>query len=136
MHIHYSVSGAIRNEIIYATQNLLARKLGVEVIVAPFTHHLAICLRISIALPIMRKGRGLWKMYIAVIIGNVCTEKFRIIWGCLQRQKGYFADSTEVLEDNSDANRPDGEKLTIYYILQTNRRLVDRTVYCLRDEEG
>jgi len=86
MHIHYSVPGAIQNEIIYATQELLARKLGVEVIVAPFTDHLAICLRISIALPIMRKGRGLWKMDSAVIIENVCTENFRTLWGCLQRQ--------------------------------------------------
>ena len=56
---HYSASGANKIDPIYATRELLERKLGVKAIVAPFTNHLAVCLRISIDLPIMRRGRGL-----------------------------------------------------------------------------
>jgi len=70
VYTHYSVSGANLIDRIYATHDLLARKLGVEAIVAPFTDYLAVCPRISIDLPIMRMGRGLWKMDSAVI-----TEK-------------------------------------------------------------
>jgi hypothetical protein len=83
VYTHYSVSGTARINRIYATQELLTRKLGVEVIVAPFTHHLAI-----------RMGRGLWKIDSAVLIENAYKEKLITLWGSLQRQKRYFADST------------------------------------------
>jgi len=56
---HYSASGANKIDPIYAIRELLERKLGVKAIVAPFTNHLAVCLRISIDLPIMRRGDGL-----------------------------------------------------------------------------
>ena len=65
-----------------------------EATVAPFTDHLAVCLRISIDLPIMRRGRGLWNMDSAVITENAFTEKLRTLWGQLQRRKGYISDLT------------------------------------------
>ena len=77
---YYSVSEATRIDQIYVTEELLMRKRGVEVIVAPFIDHLAVYLRISIALPIMRMGRGLWKMDSVVIIENAGTEKSRTVW--------------------------------------------------------
>jgi len=92
VYTHYSAPGATRIDGTYATRELLERKLGVEAIVAPFTDHLAVCLRISIDLPIMRMGRVLWKIDSAVITENACTEKLRTLWGQLQRQKGYFPD--------------------------------------------
>ena len=55
VYTHYSASGTTRIDRIYSTRELLERKLSVENAVAPFTDHLAICLRISIDLPIMRK---------------------------------------------------------------------------------
>jgi endonuclease/exonuclease/phosphatase family metal-dependent hydrolase len=59
VYTHNSAFGATRIDGIYATRELLGRKLGVEVIVVPFTDHLAVCLRISIDLQIMRRERGL-----------------------------------------------------------------------------
>jgi len=94
VYTHYSASGATRIDRIYATRELLERKLGVEAIIAPYTDHLAVCLRISIVIPIMRRGRGLWKMDSAVITENASMEKLRTLWGQLQRQKGYFPDLT------------------------------------------
>ena len=70
VYTHYSVSEATRIDQIYAIRELLERKLGVDAIAAPFTDHLAVCLRLSIDLPIMRRGRGLWKMDSAVITEN------------------------------------------------------------------
>ena len=88
------MSGKTRIDQIYPTQELLARTLDIETVVAPFTDHLAVCLRISIALPIMRMGCGLWKMDSAIITENTCTEKMRTLWAQLQRQKGAFSDRT------------------------------------------
>ena len=89
-----SASRATRIDRIYATRELLERKQGMEAIVAPFTDHLAVCLRISIDQPIMRRGRGLWKMGSGVITENACTENFKTLWGQLQTEKGYFPDLT------------------------------------------
>jgi len=61
VYTHNSTSEATRIDLIYATRELLERKLGVETIVEPFTDHLAVSLRISIDLQIMRRVRGLWE---------------------------------------------------------------------------
>ena len=38
----------------------------------------------------------------------------------------------KILDDNNDADGPDGDQLTIYHIFQTKRRGAERTIYCLR----
>ena len=177
-----------------------------EAIVAPFIDHLAVCLRISIELPIIRRRRGLWKMDTAVIAENAWREKLGTLWGQLQRQKGCFPDLTmwwdrlckkkirqlyqreqaerrrdhcmmenhlyecmydvlqrpgpsdqmlpalkrlkakivrlhsrrlqKILNDNNDADRPDGDQLTICHIFQTKQRRAKRTIYSLRAGTG
>jgi len=42
----------------------------------------------------------------------------------------------KILDDNNDADRPDGDQPTIYHIFQTKRRRAERTVYFLRDGTG
>jgi len=42
----------------------------------------------------------------------------------------------KILDDNNDADRPDGDQSTIYHILQTKRRRAEWTIYCLRDGTG
>ena len=39
----------------------------------------------------------------------------------------------KILDDNNDADRPDGDQPTIYHIFQTKRRRAERTIYSLRD---
>jgi len=46
VYTRHSAYGATRIDRIYATRELLERQLFVEAIVAPFTDHLAVCLRI------------------------------------------------------------------------------------------
>jgi hypothetical protein len=84
-HTHYSVAGATWIDRIYATQEVLARKLGVEAVVAPFTDHLAVCLHISSNLPVLLRGRGLWKLDSTVLIKHNCTEKLCYLWEHLKR---------------------------------------------------
>ena len=64
---HCSVSGATRIDRIYASQQLLARKLRVEAVAEAFTDNLAVCLRMSVDLPILRAGRSLWKLGSAIL---------------------------------------------------------------------
>ena len=42
----------------------------------------------------------------------------------------------KILEENRDANRPDGDQPTIYHIFQTKRLPAERTIYSLRDGTG
>ena len=42
----------------------------------------------------------------------------------------------KILDDNNDADRPDGDKQTIYHIFQTKWRHADRIIYSLRDGTG
>jgi hypothetical protein len=42
----------------------------------------------------------------------------------------------KILDDNNDADRPDGDQPTLYHIFQTKRRRAERTIYFLRDGTG
>ena len=46
----------------YVSPDLRNRKIGVETVMAAFTDHLAVCLRITLDAPLLRRGRGRWKM--------------------------------------------------------------------------
>ena len=65
-----------------------------DAVAAAFADHLALCLRMSIDLPILRRERDLWKMDGAILTDNTLMEKFRTLWVQLKRQKGLFSDST------------------------------------------
>jgi len=75
VHTHISRSGASRLECIYSTKELNSRKQGVEVVPVAFTDHLAVCLRLSVELPILRTGRGMWKMDNDVLTEITGTNK-------------------------------------------------------------
>jgi endonuclease/exonuclease/phosphatase family metal-dependent hydrolase len=61
-YTHYSPMGATRIDRIYTTKELSTKKVGIETVAAGFTDHLAVILRLSVEVPIIRRGRGLWKM--------------------------------------------------------------------------
>jgi exonuclease III len=96
VYTHYSVSGVTRIDHIYASQEVSARKLGVEAVAAEFTYHLVVCLRMSVDIPKMQRWRGLWKLDSAILMENRCKERLCTQWEQLKRQKGLFPDSTVV----------------------------------------
>ena len=59
---HYTPLGESRLYRLYASPNLRNRKIGVETVMAAFTDHLAVCLRMTLDAPLLRPGRGRWKM--------------------------------------------------------------------------
>ena len=69
----------------YVTKELNSRKRGVETVAAAFPDHLAVCLRLASELPILRTGRGMWKMDNDVLTEITGTNKMRTLWERLQQ---------------------------------------------------
>ena len=92
-YTHISAYGASRLESTYVTKELNSRKQGVEVAAAAFTDQLAVCLRPSSELPIMRTGRGLWKMDNDILTAITGWNKMQTLWEELQRQKRHYPDT-------------------------------------------
>jgi len=57
-YTHYSVGSAARLDRIYISSDLLRRKQEMETLAAAFTDHMAVCLRMTVEEPIMRRGPG------------------------------------------------------------------------------
>jgi exonuclease III len=62
IYTHYKPHGAARLDRLYMPKNLSSQKTGVETLIAPFTDHLAVILRITLQAPLARRGRGSWKI--------------------------------------------------------------------------
>jgi exonuclease III len=58
MYTHYTTTGASRIDRIYATINIMSKKLGVEIVAAAFPDHHAVILRIAISATLTLCGRG------------------------------------------------------------------------------
>jgi len=56
----YALTGASRIARIYISNNLKSKTKGIETVVAAFTDHLAIVLRLSIDAHFSSRGRGYW----------------------------------------------------------------------------
>ena len=72
---HYSATGTTRIERIYSRKELSTRKIMVETMAAAFTDHLTVILRMSVEVPIVRRGMGFWKMNISILDEEVFKEK-------------------------------------------------------------
>jgi len=57
-YTHHFNNGATRLDRIYTTRELLAKKIGIEILAAAFTDHHAVMLRIAVDTPILRMGTG------------------------------------------------------------------------------
>jgi len=67
MYTHYTTTGASRIDRIYATRNIMSKKLGVETVAAAFTYHHTVILRLTISAPLTKRGRGYWRMNVAIM---------------------------------------------------------------------
>lgn len=77
VYTHYSVAGAKRIDRIYDTRELICKKQGMETIAVVCTDHLAVCLRLTVDVPIVRLRHGFWKMDNALLDDNTITEQLR-----------------------------------------------------------
>jgi len=93
-YIHYSISGATRIDRIYIAQELLEKKLANEIIAAAFTDHHAVLLRLAVDTPILRMGRGRWKMNTAVFRDKRIQESMRTKWTQWKQHKKSYPGIT------------------------------------------
>jgi exonuclease III len=85
-YTHYSINGASLLDRIYVTKELYQRKQGLETKIAVFTDHLAVCLYLKQDKPILRMGRGYWKLDSTLFDNSTITQKLTTLWGQLQQQ--------------------------------------------------
>ena len=76
-YTHYSLMGATRIDRICTTKDMSTKKVGVETLAAAFTEHLAVILRLSVEVPIIQRGRGLWKMNTSLFDEELVKEKLQ-----------------------------------------------------------
>jgi exonuclease III len=94
VYTHYTLHCAARLDRIYMTTNLTDRKLGVETVVAPFTDHMAVVLRLRMdVLPIYR-GRCYWRMNTRILKETPFKERMTHKWQEWERLKGEYRDLT------------------------------------------
>jgi len=63
--------------------------MGIETVAAAFTDHLAVVLRLTLDAPILRRGRGTWKLNSAPITENHIMEDLRQKWTQRKRKHLY-----------------------------------------------
>jgi hypothetical protein len=61
-YTHYTNQGAARLDRLYISADLNEKKTGATLLFAPFTDHLAVTVRTTLAAPMARRGKGTWKM--------------------------------------------------------------------------
>jgi hypothetical protein len=94
VHALFSRGGAAHLDRIYISSELLRRKQGIETVAAVFTDHLAMCLRMTVEEPIMRRGPGYWKMDARILEYKTSIEQFKALWEQLKRLKHAFPNVT------------------------------------------
>jgi len=70
---YYSVTGATRIDRFYATPNLYEKKLAAETVVAAFTDHHAVILKLGVDVAHSWRGKGLWKLHADLIHEPACA---------------------------------------------------------------
>jgi exonuclease III len=90
----HSPTGATRIDRIYTTKDLGANEIGVETVAAAFTDHLPVILRLSVDVPIERRGRGLWKLNASLLEEAAFSENIHQQWVTWTQQRGKYPDWT------------------------------------------
>jgi len=60
--------GESRIDRIYTTKEMSDKKIGVENVKAAFTDHLSVVMRLSVDVPIVRRGKGFWETNTSFLI--------------------------------------------------------------------
>ena len=90
--MHYSPMGASRIDRVYTTRNMSDKKIGVNTVAAAFTDHLTVVLRLSIDVPIVRRGKGFWKMNTSILSEEAFKEELRQKWAIWWHQRRFYPE--------------------------------------------
>jgi len=89
MFTHYTPTGASCLDRIYISPTLRRKKLWVDTLVAAFTDHLAIVLRIESSDPILIRGRELWRMNTTILDEAGFRQLLQVKWDYWRTHKKY-----------------------------------------------
>jgi hypothetical protein len=80
IYTDYTSRGASRIDRIYAFRDLRGNKRGAETTAAAFTGHLAVVLQMAFNVTTMLRGRGFWRMNMALLRGKVFLRQLTQRW--------------------------------------------------------
>ena len=92
-HTHYTPQGVVRLDCMHVSPNLRGRKTGVETVLAAFTDHLAVCLRITLDAPLLRLGRGRCKMNVKLLEETTFRDQLQQDWSRWKQQGKKYQNS-------------------------------------------
>ena len=88
------MTGETRIDRFYVTPTLHQKKVAAETVVALFTDHHAVILKLGFDVPHAWHGRGLWKLNADLIHGPVCTTILVREWKRWKHQQRNFPEMT------------------------------------------
>ena len=84
--------GTSRIDWIYITKKLSDKKIAVETVAAAFTDHLSVVMRFSVDVPIMRRGKGFWKMNTSILSEEAFKESLLQKWAVWRKHRRFYPD--------------------------------------------
>ena len=79
-YTHYTPTGVARLDRICPTDDIRKHKQGVETLLAVFTDHLALLLRVQLSIPFTRRGRGRWYLNNSYLDDSKFQDKLKASW--------------------------------------------------------
>jgi hypothetical protein len=79
-YTHYAPGSATRLDRIYVTGQLQVRKSGMEVLAPAFTDHMAVVIRLATDVPLLDRGRGMWKMNASLMEEEGFQKDLKVHW--------------------------------------------------------
>jgi len=86
---HYYPTGATRLDRFYATKELFSRKIAAETVVAAFTDHHTVTLRMAVDVPIIHTDRGMRKLNASLLHNAEWKAKLGQHWQQWKDINGY-----------------------------------------------
>jgi hypothetical protein len=105
VYTHYTRQGASRLDRIYVTRNLSQKMVGTETVMAAFTDHLAVVLRIALDVETIRRGTGYWKLNVA-LLQDILSEKTTTTMGTVETAEGTLSRHGDVVREGSKITNP------------------------------
>jgi endonuclease/exonuclease/phosphatase family metal-dependent hydrolase len=89
-YTHFTIHGATRLDRFYLTEGLLRRKTGITTAKAAFTDRFAVTLCLSMGEPLLRQGRGFWKLRSETFTAQHVIEDLKQQWTQWKKQQHLY----------------------------------------------
>ena len=89
-YTHYTTTGASRIDRIYVTHDLRRRQQGAKTVVAAFTDHIAVILRLAMDVPCCPRGKGYWRMNVSFLSDTYFLQTRKKNWEKWRTHMKYY----------------------------------------------